>query len=357
MRKILALTSRKNARESSCGGVVAPDGTWELCFKSFVFPMKTQHGLSFRLLFLFMTIVSSACGPANSPGKEKTSETSDGDTSASVTGPGTLTGSLPTGDFTSGSDSSPLQSASSSSSGITEESTSFESDGCNVICDSDLPEPGCDIFSQNCAEDEKCVAYSTTGGGWNANKCVKITGDRKPGEACTTVGGGTSGIDDCEKGAMCWNVNSEGKGNCVAQCTGSAEMPICPDDILCSVLGLELLALCFPSCNPLLQDCPGDELCVFLDNEFWCIGDDSDIAGQANDACEFASACDKGFLCLEPDTASASCDPRSIGCCQPFCKFPDSPCPNPDQKCVQLLDPENLPPGDTKLEVGICKLP
>src|SRR5690606_441875 len=35
----------------------------------------------------------------------------------------------------------------------------------------------CDPFEQDCPEGEKCVAYASTGGNWDANKCVPINGD------------------------------------------------------------------------------------------------------------------------------------------------------------------------------------
>lgn len=222
----------------------------------------------------------------------------------------------------------------------------------------DFPSSNCDLVAQDCPEHQKCVAFATDGVYWNATKCVNISGDRKPGESCVTVGGGTTGIDDCAKGAMCWNVDqNDGKGNCIALCGGSWESPVCPEEGKCTISGNAVLALCLPSCNPFLQDCPGDELCVPKNSDFGCIGDPIDKAGKANDSCENDAECDKGFLCIDSEAASALCDPPSGHCCQPFCKLPDGLCPNPDQECIQVFDPATLRPGDPALEVGICKIP
>jgi len=46
------------------------------------------------------------------------------------------------------------------------------------------PVTACDPFLQGCPEGEKCVAYASTGGNWDANKCVPVFGDAGPGESC-----------------------------------------------------------------------------------------------------------------------------------------------------------------------------
>jgi hypothetical protein len=122
------------------------------------------------------------------------------------------------------------------------------------------------------------------------------------------------------------------------------------------VAGDAALAICLPWCDPLLQDCPGDSLCLPSGDEFTCILDASGEMGQANDPCEFRNACDPGLLCLDSEAASSACDPRAQGCCQPFCELPDAPCPNPDQECLPWFDPQMpIPPGYEHL--GICALP
>ena len=215
----------------------------------------------------------------------------------------------------------------------------------------------CDVFKQDCDLGQKCTAWAEGGGGaWNATKCVDITGDGAPGEPCMTMGGGASGIDDCRLGAMCWDVNAENQGICVALCTGTEDAPICPAKFDCAISSEGTLNLCLFRCDPLLQDCPGDELCIPTGDKFICVLDASGETGAVNDPCEFANACDDGLVCLNTASASIACQQGSQGCCQPFCKFPGSPCPNPDQECLQWFDPMmEIPDGYE--HIGVCAIP
>jgi hypothetical protein len=58
----------------------------------------------------------------------------------------------------------------------------------------------CDPFAQDCPEGEKCVAYASSGGSLDANKCVLINGDAMPGESCM-YGGVVEASDDCNASA------------------------------------------------------------------------------------------------------------------------------------------------------------
>ena len=124
----------------------------------------------------------------------------------------------------------------------------------------------------------------------------------------------------------------------------------------CAIANNGALVICLPNCDPLQQDCEEGEACIPNGDNFLCVFDISGDGGQANDPCAFANSCDPGLTCLDPMTASSVCMQGRSGCCQPFCEFPNSPCPNPDQKCVQWFDPMMpIPPG---LEnVGVCAIP
>lgn len=211
----------------------------------------------------------------------------------------------------------------------------------------------CDGFVQDCPQGDKCVAWADDGGSaWNGHKCVSVTGEGVAGEPCTVEGSGTSGVDDCAFGHMCWDVDDELHGTCVALCTGSQEMPLCADGLGCLIANDGALNLCMPRCDPLLQDCAGDDLCLPSGPEFLCAIDASGDAGAVNDPCTFVNTCDKGLLCSLP-SASAACMQDADGCCQPFCSFPGGACPNPDQTCLQFFDPEmGIPPGFE--DVGRC---
>ena len=72
-----------------------------------------------------------------------------------------------------------------------------------------------------------------------------------PGEPCVVEIWNTSGLDDCERGSMCWYVDDDGHGTCHELCVGTASEPAqCPDpDDRCVALG-NWMPLCLPSCDP-----------------------------------------------------------------------------------------------------------
>ncbi|MBK9755296.1 MAG: ribulose phosphate epimerase [Nannocystis sp.] len=232
-----------------------------------------------------------------------------------------------------------------------------------TIIPTDMPMGGgtieCDVFAQDCkGADEKCTAWAEGGGGaWNATKCVKETGKKIAGDVCTTEGGGVSGMDDCAKGNMCWNVNDKNEGICVALCKGDAKAPICPAEFQCAIANEGVLNLCLPECDPLLQDCDGTDLCIPSGDKFICVLDASGDNGKQNDPCMFANACDKGLICLNTTAASTDCMKAATGCCSPFCDFAkqDTICPK-GTECVQWFDPMMpIPPGLE--DVGVCAIP
>ena len=224
------------------------------------------------------------------------------------------------------------------------------------------PDPGprldCDPFAQDCPPDQKCAAVPDGRDSWGNAQCVPITGDQAPGEPCASAdapGDPPTGADDCRLGAMCWNLDETNHGTCAALCTGDPDTPVCPTDFACLRNGNGALNLCVPTCDPLLPVCADDASCVAFGVDFLCIADASGDEGQTNDPCEFINNCDPGLLCLNTASASAACQQGSQGCCQPLCTFPDGPCPNPDQQCIQWFPPDDIPPGHE--DVGICAIP
>ena len=285
-----------------------------------------------------------ACGPA----KPQTPGDSDGSTGTTATNPsGSSTGAPTSAATTSPSPTTSCDTACSTS------------DEGGVIPDFITQEnTDCDVFKQNCAPGEKCTVWADDGGGnWNATKCVPVTGDKLPGDVCTTDGSAVSGIDNCEAGAICWDVDPMNMGICVAFCSGTPDAPTCDGDFSCHIMGDGVLNFCFPCCDPLLQDCAGDEVCIPSGGCFDCVPDASGDMGKLNDPCEFPNACDKGLVCLNTPSASSACMAASQGCCQPFCDFAAmAKCPNPDQKCMQWFDPMMpIPPGFE--DVGVCAIP
>ena len=300
-----------------------------------------------RAIHLIPASILLACGPAAPP--------MDAGSTGAASSSGATTGlSEPTLGTTT-STVGPTTSTATTTGGTTETGTTVD-----FIVKPDGNSSGwtpCDVWKQNCPAGQKCVPYGDGGGGtWNDTKCVDITGDGAVGDPCTAVGGGVSGIDDCALGILCWDVDERGHGTCVAMCSGSPDAPTCPPKSSCWITSDGILNLCIPVCDPLLQDCPGGDLCLPTGDDFICVEDASGDEGQTNDPCEFANACDPGLVCLNTASASAACQQDLQGCCQPFCEFPGSPCPNPDQQCLQWYDPMMpIPPGNE--DVGVCAIP
>ena len=125
---------------------------------------------------------------------------------------------------------------------------------------------GCDLWEQCCPEGEKCMPWSDDGSGiWNSTRCTPIDfPPDPPGSDCMVEGNGTSGIDTCELGAMCFDVDPETNvGVCRALCQGDESNPVCDAGFVCGPLSTGDLTvyLCLPTCDPLLQDCDAGNAC------------------------------------------------------------------------------------------------
>ncbi len=157
---------------------------------------------------------------------------------------------------------------------------------------------------------------------WNAFKCTPV--DPNPNglyEPCTVEGSNVSGVDDCEIHMMCWNVDPETNvGTCYGMCTGSAEDPGCEDPYAqCILYSDGVVILCYPNCDPLTQDCPGNDLCIGdpSGNGFVCVPDASGEAGAYGDPCEYLNVCDPGLFCAAVEIVPGCVS--SVGCCTEFC--------------------------------------
>ncbi len=210
----------------------------------------------------------------------------------------------------------------------------------------------CDIWAQDCAEGEKCMPWANDGGNsWNSTTCSPVSANPKQeGDECQREG---DAVDNCDKSMMCWDVNEEGNGTCVAFCTGSEAAPMCNPGQTCTIANGGVLILCLPSCDPLAQDCSPGQACYPITDGFVCAPDASgeEMGGQG-DPCMYINACDAGLACLTgefvPDCASDSC-------CSAFCELPDSgDCPG-DSVCDPWYEEGMAPPGYENL--GACIIP
>ncbi|MEX1367431.1 MAG: ribulose phosphate epimerase [Nannocystaceae bacterium] len=222
----------------------------------------------------------------------------------------------------------------------------------------------CDLFEQDCPRGEKCMPWANDGGNtWNAVRCSPVVEDPgQPGDPCLVEGSPVSGLDTCDVGAMCWDVDPATlEGTCVAMCTGEESNPICEDrNSTCQTSSGGLPAVCVPQCNPLDPDCADGQACYPFGETFTCTVDASGDMGVAGDPCEFFNVCDPGLVCASaevvPDCMSG------VGCCSPFCSL-DDPMPPclPEQVCTPWYDlfyepGKYLPPPGYE-SVGLCVLP
>jgi hypothetical protein len=316
--------------------------------------MPRGYRLISRLLCIVLVpgcLVDSSGSDTQSAGTTATTSTSGSSLSGSATSaPDTASDSAP-------SDSAPTMATTSLTGTV---ASSSEGETCQSSPCEDMMNGSdeCNPWAQDCPEGQKCAAIISGGGSsWDTARCVDVTGTDKPGDPCT-MEDVASGVDSCIKGAMCWDVNAEGVGYCVAQCTGDPETPICDDKSSCTIYNDGVVLLCFPICDPLLQDCPGSgNACYPINDYFACSPDVSGEEGQANDPCEFINLCDPGLMCADPALVGLGCPEGSMSCCTPFCKFPDGACPNLDQQCLQYFDPMTLPSNDPWLDIGVCGVP
>ena len=309
---------------------------------------------------LLCSLVAPGCGP-KAPDPESIDTTSGSSagpaTSVGDTGTPATTGVAPTSTTTLG----PCVTAACTT------DASSSSTGCTFLgCDSDTgtcqgPTEGCpcDVVGQDCPDGQTCApVIPDDGASWSETRCVPVTGDGQPGDACVSKSV-ADGLDDCAKGSMCWDVDDQGHGKCVEQCSGSSRAPFCANMSPCTIAANAALALCLPACSPLLQDCNEGNACYPIQGSFMCEPDASGDGGQANAPCEFINVCEAGLMCAEEAFVGAGCPQGSIGCCSPFCDLSDpAACPNPDQQCVAFFDPMNVPdwPSDAA-DIGVCGLP
>lgn len=308
-----------------------------------------------RRFFVTLALaLACGCGPMR--------DTSGGDPSGpSETGVATALTSSPTSTSTSDTATDTTSLGVDSTTTTTAEPTTTdmarEPNDCHIIWGTT-----CDPWKQDCPEGQKCNWYGTDGGStWHDSKCFPILDDPATlGEPCFVVDGPTSGVDNCERGTMCWNDDAKGM-HCVALCGGCPETGTCQTKFSCWSFS-EGLSLCFESCNPLTQDClaPGD-LCTpsyGYGNGFMCIPDTSSDQGQAHAPCDELGDCAAGSLCIAT-TSAVECDPRAIGCCEPFCdtSLPNT-CPGQGQECLPVYLDEDAPPIPPGFPtVGLCALP
>ena len=285
---------------------------------------------------------SLACGPGSSDAQGSDGSASATTESSGPTTAGPSSSSASTSDaMTAGESDATSVTSDPSDPSDTSSTSAPTTDPCPFICDVDMAvPPACDPIVQDCPEGQECTPYDSSGGNsWDATKCVDITGDAQVGEPCT-ANPLTEGGDDCDGGLICWYLDEELHGTCIAHCTGSEENPACPDSCeTCVINGDGTLNLCLPGCDPLLVDCPVEgDLCVQdpgFDGHFACTFPAPELA-PVGAPCEYVNACEAGSLCLDaaffphPDCGDADY------CCAPICDTTQGAGDNPS--CLGVAD-------------------
>ncbi len=281
---------------------------------------------------------------------------------------GTTAGTTGTDTDVDMSTTSGSSSGSGTTMGVVEESTGTTdgltatdsgTDTMGFIQNPDFGGSACDLWLQDCPQGEKCMPWANNGGAaWNDTTCSPI--DPNPaavGDVCVAVGSGVSGVDNCDAGAMCWDVDAvTNEGTCVEMCTGTPQAPICTDpNTSCTIANNGLIILCLPGCDPLMQNCQAGQGCYLVNDAFICAPDASGGAGVDGDLCEFINVCDPGLFCA--GAAAVQGCAGAVGCCTPFCdvQLGAAQCPAVQEDCVPVFAVGMAPPGLE--DVGICALP
>lgn len=207
----------------------------------------------------------------------------------------------------------------------------------------------CSTWAENCPAGSKCVPHPFD----PDIRCDPIVErPAEPGEPCTGPLGATM-TDSCVAGSGCWGFDPVTQDPvCAVHCTGTLADPVCPPATDCRVDPMGFVAVCLPTCDPLLQDCGAGQSCAPGLEAFVCVEDVSASGGEALDSCVDDDFCDPGLLCLEDDVVPG-CDSKS--CCTPYCDLEAPTCTVPGTTCKPMFDQGQAPPGAE--DVGVCVKP
>jgi hypothetical protein len=236
---------------------------------------------------------------------------------------------------------------------------------------SELPGPDagigdgqCDPWAQDCPAGYKCMAYAPEDEfSFTGNKCTAVVDAPKAiGDPCHVEGGWWSGIDDCDYGLVCWDINHDtNEGQCVAMCTGSAEAAECPSSAdVCAFWVTGISHVCLRTCDPLVQDCTPGQACLpewGSNAEEWvCKAEYSFDEGQEFDPCAYSNVCNPGLVCWDPSKAIECTDPMN-GCCLSLCDLGDPQCNGAGAECTPFYDTFDGEAPPEFGNVGLCVLP
>ena len=207
----------------------------------------------------------------------------------------------------------------------------------------------CSTWAENCPAGEKCVPRG------EFDRRVDCQPLALPaaaiGEPCSGPLDGSDVEDTCVQGAGCWGHDPvTNETVCVAHCTGTATETGCAPGTSCMISGEGRVAVCLPSCDPLVQDCGLDSKCVLGVEDFVCVRDEVN-SKPAFGKCDDATMCDPGLACF---TQAQLPGCGSQFCCTPYCDLGAPDC-EPDLTCIPLFNEGEAPPDAA--DVGVCAAP
>ncbi|MCX4247739.1 hypothetical protein [Paraliomyxa miuraensis] len=222
----------------------------------------------------------------------------------------------------------------------------------------------CGIFpgDPQCPPGEKCMPWSSNGDtNWDAWNCFPVVEEPDAvGEPCEVIDGPLVGLDSCEAGAMCWDVDLETLvGTCQPFCEGSELEPTCADTArFCAIGGDASPYVCVEWCDPLAQECAVGACLPYYD--WWYCQPSGD--GAYGDPCLNDYSCLPGLLCTQSSAVPPGlpCEGMTSCCteiCDPSDPLGDAQCTGAGegQTCQPWYGPGEAPAG---LEnVGVCALP
>lgn len=292
-----------------------------------------------NIILCFCVLLTAGCtdittfGSSSSTGAGSSDEGSEGFFPTTSAGPADDSSSTTEGSSTAGSDSSGAVS-----------NAFLDDTDTSSSCGDALPDGvvgltiECSLFDQDCCPGEACRSWANDGGSsWNASRCVPV--DAEPGqvdEACTVQGSGYSGVDSCDVGLMCWDVDPDTlAGTCIDYCDGDETEPTCSrSEDVCTISNDGSLPVCLPSCDPLLSDCDSGDACAPRGGEdtFVCVP-------------QRYVPCPAGTTEVSQAPGCGEDEP----CCSPYCDLSDDASCGEDLGCLPLPEPYAAYP-----DLGVC---
>lgn len=303
--------------------------------------MGRMHRIS-RWLSLALAV---GCGPrVDDVAADPSDDTTTTGTTATSTTATTSTTTTATSTTTTGTTTTTTTSTAdeTTTSGVAEDTTATSA-GFIVDPDGGCVFFSCDVWGQDCPEGEKCLPWNGGGEGPSdgcaKSRCSPLAADtRAPGESCTVDDEPWSGVDDCELGAYCWDVDPMTlEGVCVALCQGSEAEPACADAALsCFILTSTSVTACVPACDPLVPACAPGSTCVLSaanDQPPVCMPVTLGVPTGEGSECEWELGCGDGFACVEGAQVSG-CD--GSYCCATLCDLDAPACGEVNPACEPI---------------------